>query len=377
MSGAETQNSNEPKNSKFKQQQLPAWQPILTAGTVLPTFFVIGLAFVPIGVGLMYFSDQVNEVVVPYTDCPNSMGTNLCSEEIEKNPGTPCKCVIDVSPEAIGDKDWDGPVFIYYGLTNFYQNHRRYVKSRDDKQLYGQIDRVPNEDCKPFDTNNASVTYAPCGAIANSLFNDSIKLQYSTDGNTWSQEVPLNRTGIAWDSDKKYKFKNPPIEGTEVTEAALQKAFEGTVKPMDWQNEIWELDTETKDAEGNLINNGFQNEDLIVWMRTAALPNFRKLYRRVQHTVGSEFENGLPANKKYQLVIDYNYPVTQFSGTKSVIIATTSILGGKNPFLGIAYIVVGCICFLIGIIFLFIHLKFGRTTQEMLNIGPNSQYNSN
>ena len=28
---------------------LPAWQPILTAGTVLPAFFVIGVAFVPIG----------------------------------------------------------------------------------------------------------------------------------------------------------------------------------------------------------------------------------------------------------------------------------------------------------------------------------------
>ena len=54
--------THEPKNSKFKQQALPAWQPILTAGTVLPTFFVIGVAFIPIGVGLMYFSDTVKEV---------------------------------------------------------------------------------------------------------------------------------------------------------------------------------------------------------------------------------------------------------------------------------------------------------------------------
>lgn len=28
-------------------------------------------------------------------------------------------------------------VFMYYGLSNFYQNHRRYVKSRDDRQLNG------------------------------------------------------------------------------------------------------------------------------------------------------------------------------------------------------------------------------------------------
>ena len=377
MSSAETQNSNEPKNSKFKQQQLPAWQPILTAGTVLPTFFVIGLAFVPIGVGLMYFSDQVNEVVVDYTDCTDAAGT-LCSEAITTNPGSTCNCVIPVPAEDIGDKNWEGQVFIYYGLTNFYQNHRRYVKSRDDKQLYGDITRAPNEDCKPFDTDNNSVKYAPCGAIANSLFNDTIELKSRAKGSTgdYDNTVKLNRTGIAWDSDKKYKFQNPENDGSA---ASLQEAFENaeTVKPMDWQKNIWELDTETKDpVTEELTNNGFQNEDLIVWMRTAALPNFRKLFRRVEHTIGTDFEKGLPANREYQLVINYTYPVTQFSGTKSVIIATTSILGGKNPFLGIAYIVVGCICFIIGIIFLFIHLRFGRTTQEMLNIGPNSQYNS-
>lgn len=28
-------------------------------------------------------------------------------------------------------------VYVYYGLSNFYQNHRRYVKSRDDSQLNG------------------------------------------------------------------------------------------------------------------------------------------------------------------------------------------------------------------------------------------------
>ena len=28
-------------------------------------------------------------------------------------------------------------MFMYYGLSNFYQNHRRYVKSRDDGQLNG------------------------------------------------------------------------------------------------------------------------------------------------------------------------------------------------------------------------------------------------
>lgn len=42
---------------------------------------------------------------------------------------------------------------------------------------------------------------------------------------------------------------------------------------MNWRKPVYELDNSDSD------NNGFINEDLIVWMRTAALPTFRKLYR--------------------------------------------------------------------------------------------------
>lgn len=61
---------------------------------------------------------------------------------------------------------------MYYGLSNFYQNHRRYVKSRDDNQLLGRLG-TPAYDCMPFNEYlNGSVhqPIAPCGAIANSLF---------------------------------------------------------------------------------------------------------------------------------------------------------------------------------------------------------------
>lgn len=58
---------------------------------------------------------------------------------------------------------------MYYGLTNFYQNHRRYVKSRDDFQLLGKLSKTPSSDCAPYDYND-NMPIAPCGAIANSLF---------------------------------------------------------------------------------------------------------------------------------------------------------------------------------------------------------------
>ena len=68
-----------------------------------------------------------------------------------------------------------GPVFMYYSLTNYYQNHRRYVKSRDDDQLRGadvRYSTLSGSDCPPFIGNGSMhKAYAPCGAIANSMFN--------------------------------------------------------------------------------------------------------------------------------------------------------------------------------------------------------------
>lgn len=37
------------------------------------------------------------------------------------------------------DKDMKGPVYVYYELRKFYQNHRSYVKSRSYDQLGGGV----------------------------------------------------------------------------------------------------------------------------------------------------------------------------------------------------------------------------------------------
>lgn len=104
-------------------------------------------------------------------------------------------------------------------------------------------------------------------------------------------DVPLLRTGIAWESDKQIKFRNPSGDN-------LEKAFENFAKPTAWKVNVWELDLIDP------TNNGFQNEDFIVWMRTAALPTFRKLYRRVDHSK-TNFIGGL-RKANYTLTVEYS-----------------------------------------------------------------------
>lgn len=343
----------------FKQQNLPAWQPILTAGTVLPTFFLIGVAFVPIGIGLLMSSTTVQEKRIDYTDC-----------ESFDQPGKPCSLVVPLACKCQVDFDLDEDfrkdLYVYYSLSNFYQNHRRYVKSRDDSQLLGNPKSV-SSDCSPFDYSKENgLPIAPCGAIANSMFNDTFKLEMKDPDGNKNRNIVLSETGIAWSTDKKIRFQNPPhVEGSD----GLKAAFNGTAKPPNWKKFVYELDDKHND------NNGFQNEHLIVWMRTAALPTFRKLWATVniKDSFDQQDLDALPSGK-YSLTIKYNYPVTMFHGKKYFILSNTSWLGGKNHFLGIAYIVVGCICFLLSSCFLYIHKRYGRLPSEITQITQTTPY---
>jgi hypothetical protein len=262
----------------LKQQRLPAWQPILTAKTVLPLFFAIGVIFVVLGGVLLHFSDTVNEYVIDYTDCTSTQFAGVPCSKLA-NATTTCTCQINFKLPA----DFGKPVYLYYGLKNFYQNHRRYVKSRDDNQLLGRSYTSVNSECSPFDKDPATgAFYAPCGAIANSKFNDTFQLNLVS--NTATAQVNLIATGIAWTSDKQVKFRNPSF------------GWGNTIKPVNWPVAVQNLSSDTS-------NTGYENEDLIVWMRTAALPSFRKFYRIVDHS--GVFASSLPAGD-YYVYINYS-----------------------------------------------------------------------
>lgn len=328
--------SKRPKDTAFRQQRLPAWQPIMTIHSSLFLFFTIGIFFVPIGIICLVSSNKALSLSVDYTDCVNI--ENLPCSSLIMDTGRRAACECELTLEV--NQDFTGNVYFYYGLERFWQNLRRYVDSRDDNQLIGKLNGV-SDNTKPFRNppNQTGIFYAPAGAIANSMFNDKFVLT-RLDGNI---VVPWFNTGIAWETDIAYKFNNPPT-------------FNNTAKPPNWPVPVDQLDP-TRPS-----NNGYQNEDLIVWMRTAALPHFKKLYRILDRSGTGDrrngiFTNSLPAGQ-YNLTVTYQYPVTGFKGRKYFIISTTTWLGTKNPFLGYAYICVGSVSILTGLVFLALHVNF-------------------
>jgi len=252
-SEGEEKQTKKPPLTRFRQQNLKAWQPILTPRPVIITFFALGIIFLPLGIVLLITSNNVLEYSVQYD--------NAC--ELEQDP-----CLVSITV----DSKMSAPVYLYYGLQNYYQNHRRYVASRNDQQLRGEnIDVSDLTACDPRQSNNSANTndqlYYPCGLIAWSMFNDTFTMSYSN-----GTLVTLRKEGIAWNSDKSTKFKNPP-----------------------------------PDTPGIRVIEDLQDEDFIVWMRTAALPNFKKLYR----IIDTDIQPGT-----YTFDIENNYPVSSFDGKK-------------------------------------------------------------
>ncbi|XP_008809887.2 ALA-interacting subunit 3-like [Phoenix dactylifera] len=328
---APRRNSKRPKYSRFTQQELPACKPILTPRWVISVFTLVGIIFVPIGLVSLMASRDVVEIVDRYDSAcvPPNMTDDKVAYAQNAAIDKTCTRILKVP------KDMDQPIYVYYQLDNFYQNHRRYVKSRNDEQLMSAKKANDSSGCDP-EATTGNGTIVPCGLIAWSLFNDTYSFIHG------NKNITVNKHNISWKSDRDHKF------GKDVYPKNFQNgALIGGAK----------LDPKKSLSE---------QEDLIVWMRTAALPTFRKLYGRI--------EVDLKANDTITVTLKNNYNTYSFNGKKKLVLSTTSWLGGKNDFLGIAYLTVGGLCFFLATAFTVVYLvkprKLGDPSYLSWNRNP-------
>lgn len=317
---------------------------------MLPLFFILGIIFAPLGGGLFYAGQKVQQLVIDYTDCQDlakgsftQIPTQYVKLNLNEVKGAPSpaapqwKVTENEKKEPVCTLRFtipsqvQAPVYMYYRLSNFYQNHRKYVRSFSEDQITGKTpsgnDVDGDDKCGSISKAPGDKVYYPCGLIANSLFNDTFSNLRSGDGKT--KPYAMTDKGISWPTDRK-RFKKTNYKASQI------------VPPPNWAKMY--PDGYTNDNIPDLS----QWEALMVWMRTAALPTFSKLAKRNDH---DELGPGV-----YELDITSNFPIKSVRGTKSILLTQATAIGGRNIFLGIAYIAVGGIAILLGIVFLVRHL---------------------
>ena len=331
-------------DTDFQQQRLRAWQPALTPRWVVSMFVLLGVLFIPIGAALVYASTTVYEDSVRYD--------TLCGAPT-RPAASNCTVSLTVS------HDMSPPIFVYYQLHNFNQNHRRYATSQSVYQLHG--DNSPDlSGCSPerwqhtYSQQGNRQDIYPCGAIAGSFFNDTFTatlvpsasssspvLLGGPSTNPDSRQWEKSHIAYSGDLDTKYQL-NP----TTLAAIAAQ-TYNGT-------------DNESPFSRVGPLRFTLplpNDPDFAVWQRVAALPTFKKLYRviRCVPTAASPTCSGssgkLYAGDVLQVQVANNFDISPFSGQKAVVISTVSWLGGRNFFLGAAWITVGGLCFLLALLF--------------------------
>jgi LEM3 (ligand-effect modulator 3) family / CDC50 family len=178
------------------------------------------LIYIALGIIFAVFSSKIKSISADYE--------SVCFSD---------ECSIEIEIE----EDMEGPVYLYYSLDNFFQNHFDYITSLSMEQLKGNEQTEDElESCKPIVTAGdldysvynlngeemelSDVLY-PCGLVATTFFNgteffevsyfwekersfdlrrriDTFRMMDSNDNN-----ITISEEGIAWETDIE-TFKN-------------------------------------------------------------------------------------------------------------------------------------------------------------------------
>lgn len=316
---------------RFVHQELTGYSPIMTGNRVLAFFLLATLILIPLGAAILAASLGVVEYKVRYDNIGSLAGTSKATQQqtlwAAEDTGIAQTVSITTS------KHMKAPVYLYYELQHFYQNHKRYVRSLVSAQLGGK-NKAPSTlgTCAPQQYVNGiegttdpatgeplvdGAAVDPCGLMPYSYFNDTYTLTQQEPGAAASA-VTLDETNIAWASDKNSLY--------------------GHYKPTNFNNI-------PQYRGGAAINGLYVNEDehFLVWMRPGAARTVRKLYARINEDI--------PAGTLVTFAVVNRYNTYNFGGTKSLVLSTHSWVGGHNNALGGIMLCIGGLTFLTAVIF--------------------------
>lgn len=346
-----------PLNTSFRQQRLRAWQPNLSPQKIIPLLLVVTSIFTPIGIGLLVSTLNTQTLMINYeqchlqasTDSLQPIPTEYVQSNFHKKTTIPPKWQLIYNDENNTNNitcqiqfqipnNITSSLYIYYRLTNYYQNYRKYVDSFDINQLKGKalLPNQLNDNCEPFKEINGKAIY-PCGVIANTLFNDTFDSTLSNLENS-KLDVQLTNENTAWSTDK-HRYKPTAYNASQI------------VPPPNWSHMYPNGYTDDN------IPNLQKWQEFQVWMRASGLPKFYKLaLQNVSKDL--KIHKGI-----YSMNIDLHYPVLSYNGTKAIVLTTSHIVGARNISLSIVYFIISGLSIFFAIILLIATLLTRKETK--------------
>jgi hypothetical protein len=224
-----------PSDNAYLQQKMSVQHLVFTTKCVLLTLVVAAIVCTIIGAVALAYADRVVQFQFTYSGsdtcvspCPAQVkqfnkvvDTGRCQDPDYANGEGSTPCIVSFKLE----RDIPGPVYFYYTLDNYHQNHRRYVASIDLYQIKGEFgtetpgsDPLGHPKCTYtsnakggsftdyYEVNGKKIWYYPCGLIARTLFNDTFALKGPN-----GEAVAWRSDTLSWKSsgaDNKFISKN-------------------------------------------------------------------------------------------------------------------------------------------------------------------------
>lgn len=309
------------KKDRVAQQTLPITpQPLQIVRSLVGLYASLMLIMLCLGAWLRLGADEIIQFPIRKNDAGAAIGVGQRYSDVWQciPPRNNCTVEFTIDEDV---KKGDKGIMLYYELTPYFQNHRRYTNSKSGDQMRGQVvtsfkslENCQPRLCEPFcETEVDPQQYLnPCGLIAdpNTRFSDRFHLwkeadstdenAFETEGVGWVVDIPFTDQGITYDQD--------------------EDRFCGT--------------DECKER----MSEDISSPDFRVWAHTAVTSHFRKNYRRIETDLGKG---------KYHMHIDINMDSDNiFNGDKYFGFTTLGRLGGKNDFLAWLCLVLAFLLFL-------------------------------